>query len=223
MILPFPYVRLSDIAVVSENHMRLFSYVVARDYGFAPNPFFGTCTLATCKPQIRKTATVGDWIVGTGSKTKNRQDYLVYVMQVTEVMGYNQYWNCGYFVRKKPNLRGSIKQAFGDNIYFKNRSGKWCQKNSHHSYNDGSPNLANICNDTKADRVLISTNYIYWGGSGPEIPQQFRNYNGYDICAMRGHKSIFPKELVEDFVAWLRSLNISGFQDEPLDWGKWHE
>jgi hypothetical protein len=40
---------------------------VARDYGFAPNPFFGVCTLATCKPKIRKAAAIGDWVVGTGS------------------------------------------------------------------------------------------------------------------------------------------------------------
>lgn len=28
--------------------MRCFSYIVARDYGFAPNPFHGFCTLANC-------------------------------------------------------------------------------------------------------------------------------------------------------------------------------
>ena len=53
--------------------MRLFSYVVARDYGFAPNPFFGVCTLATCKPIVRRVAAIGDWIVGTGSKANGRQ------------------------------------------------------------------------------------------------------------------------------------------------------
>lgn len=37
---------------------------VARDYGFAPNPFFGVCTLATCKPRIRSVAQIGDWVVG---------------------------------------------------------------------------------------------------------------------------------------------------------------
>ena len=50
--------------------MRLHSYVVARDYGFAPNPFFGVCTLATCKPKIRSAAKLGDWVMGTGSKTE---------------------------------------------------------------------------------------------------------------------------------------------------------
>jgi len=41
----------------------LYSYVVRYDSGFAPNPFGGYCTLATCKPEIRKTAQLGDWLV----------------------------------------------------------------------------------------------------------------------------------------------------------------
>ncbi len=44
----------------------IHSYIVRYDSGFAPNPFYGFCTLATCKPDIRKHAQVGDWIVGTG-------------------------------------------------------------------------------------------------------------------------------------------------------------
>lgn len=46
------------------NPLKLYSYVVARDFGFAPNPFHGYCTLATCKPDIRATASVGDWVIG---------------------------------------------------------------------------------------------------------------------------------------------------------------
>nr|VFK20813.1 MAG: hypothetical protein BECKLPF1236B_GA0070989_12264 [Candidatus Kentron sp. LPFa] len=101
----------------------LFSYVVARDYGFAPNPFFGVCTLATCKPRIRKAATIGDWVIGTGSKKNDRQGVLVYVMRVSEAMTFNEYWSDARFLRKIPNLRGSKKQAFGDNIYY--RDGRW--------------------------------------------------------------------------------------------------
>ena len=65
--------------------MKLYSYVVARDFGFAPNPFYGFCTLGTCKPKIRRSAKVGDWIVGTGSKTRRRARHIVFVMRVTEV------------------------------------------------------------------------------------------------------------------------------------------
>lgn len=61
--------------------MRLFSYVVRFDSGFAPNPFYGYCTLATCKPPIRRTALVGDWIIGTGSASQEVKlgGHLVYV------------------------------------------------------------------------------------------------------------------------------------------------
>ena len=47
---------------------KLFSYVLRFDDGAAPNPFGGICTLTICKPAIRRSASVGDWIIGTGSK-----------------------------------------------------------------------------------------------------------------------------------------------------------
>ena len=43
---------------------RLYSYKMSHDNRFAPNPLFGVLTLATCKPQLRKNAKVGDWIAG---------------------------------------------------------------------------------------------------------------------------------------------------------------
>lgn len=198
--------------------MRLFSYVVARDYGFAPNPFYGACTLATCKPNIRRVASLGDWIIGTGSAQRKRTGNLVFVMCVTESMSFNGYWKDSKFLMKKPHFRGSKKQAFGDNIYFKDTKGAWHQLDSHHSYEGGVPNPYNIENDTQTDRVLISQDFTYWGGSGPRIPTTFRSYDGVDICAVRNHKSQFSSELVHDFVLWFRSLGVNGYQDVPLDW-----
>src|SRR5258708_479449 len=110
-------------------------------------------------------------------------------------------------------------QAFGDNIYRRDRrSGLWRQANSLHSFNDGSPNEQNIIRDTESDRVLIGSDYAYWGGSGPFIPRKFRDWDDTDICAGRGHKNRFPNELVASFVDWMRSLNQKGFIGEPLDW-----
>jgi hypothetical protein len=203
--------------------VRLYSYVVARDYGFAPNPFFGVCTLATCKPRIRGVAQIGDWVVGTGSKKRAREKHIVYAMRVTDVMTFGEYWASERFQRKKPNLRGSKKQAFGDNIYSRNaRNNKWCQANSHHSMTDGRPNKSNILADTKADRVLISDDFVYWGGSGPRLPQKFLNYGPQHetLCAGRNHKSNFPPKLVQDFVNWIRSLTEKGDVGEPFDWSR---
>ena len=201
--------------------MRLFSYVVARDYGFAPNPFFGVCSLATCKPPIRRGASVGDWIIGTGSKSQNRQGVLVYAMRVTETMTFDEYWEDERFRQKRPNLRGSKKQSFGDNIYRKNSAGQWQQQDSHHSGKSGVPNCDNVKHDTQTNRILLSKDYAYWGGSGPKLPPKFRNYNGCDICKSGcGYKCCFPEDMVNNFVAWFRSLNANSYLGEPLDWSK---
>ena len=199
---------------------KLYSYVVARDYGFAPNPFYDSCTLATCKPEIRKHAKVGDWIIGTGSSQRNKSGYLVYVMLVSETLTFSEYWENTRFRQKRPNLRGSKKQAFGDNIYFKDRRGEWHQEDSHHSYQGGFVNSHNVSHDTQADSVLLSVDYAYWGDSGPQLPQTFRDYNGFAICAKRGHKCRFPEDMVGDFIAWFRTLAERGYLGEPADWGK---
>jgi hypothetical protein len=200
--------------------MDLYSYVVARDYGFAPNPFFQVCSLATCKPKIRANAQIGDWVIGTGTASRQRSGRLVFAMRVSDAMTFNQYWNDPRFQEKKPNLRGSKKHAFGDNIYNRPPGKPWQQINSHHSLADGSINLANTRNDTQANRVLVATEFVYWGGSGPRIPAEFRNYRGIDICAKRGHKRNFPDELVTSFIGWIKSSGQHGFVARPLDWDR---
>lgn len=199
--------------------MALFSYVVARDYGFAPNPFGGFCTLATCKPDIRRFAQVGDWVVGTGSAKQHHNGCLVYAAKVAEVMTFDAYWVAPRFQHKKPDLRSSKKLAFGDNIYHRTNSG-WLQLDSHHSFADGTPNERNIRNDTRANRVLIATEYAYWGGSGPQIPNNLRNYHGHDICIGRGYKTHFPAGMESEFVAWFSSLQAQGYLGRPIDWAR---
>jgi hypothetical protein len=196
----------------------LYSYVVAHDFGFAPNPFHGICTLATCKPNIRKEAVQGDYVVGTGCAKRKRQGYLVYFMRLNEIITFDQYWSDGRFQMKKPNLSGSLMQAFGDNIYHSLPKGRWAQEKSVHSYESGQPNRVNVQTDTKSARVLIATDFAYFGGSGPMIPERFRGTNGNDICGKRFYRKNLPPELVASFVLWLRSLKTQGFAGEPLDW-----
>lgn len=201
--------------------MKLYSYVIARDYGFAPNPFFGVCTLATCKPKIRKAAKVGDWILGTGSSAYGLRGTVVFAMKVAEVLTYNQYWADARFISKRPNLTGSFKQAFGDNIYHQHpRTGRWLQVNSHHSFENGKANPANIKNDTQSPNVLIGTDFIYWGASGPKIPSRFRKSRAGDICAHRGHKCNFPDRMINAFIAWLRSRGAAGYAGKPAEFPK---
>jgi hypothetical protein len=142
-------------------------------------------------------------------------------MRISGTLTFDEYWNDPRFHAKKPNLRGSKKQAFGDNIYSRNAQGnRWCQANSHHSLPDGSPNQSNICADTGANRILFSDNFIYWGGSGPQVPARFLNYGPGHVSLLvgRNHKNNFPQAFVDEFVAWIRSRGESGYMGEPLDW-----
>ena len=92
---------------------RIHSYVVRYDSGFAPNPFYGHCTLVTCKPGIRRSAEVGDWVIGSGSNARGvgRGGHLVYGMRVTEVMTLDEYALNPRFESKKPFRNGSRKQS----------------------------------------------------------------------------------------------------------------
>lgn len=201
--------------------MRLYSYVVRWDFGFAPNPFYGYCTLATCKPAVRRTAAVHDLIIGTGSAERKRAGYLVYAMLVTELSAFDDYWHDTRFAQKKPNMHGSKKQSFGDNIYHRaSADEQWIQADSHHSYANGTPNHNNVTNDTASLRVLISNDFTYFGGEGPEIPKEIRFFNGHDICQRRGYRNHFPAELIDAVVDWWRSLDTFGCVGKPLDWSR---
>ena len=197
----------------------LFSYVVARDYGFAPNPFHATCTLATCKPIVRRVAMVGDWIVGTGTAKRGLSSRLVFVMCVDEALTFDQYWRDPRFLAKRPVLNGSLKVAYGDNIYHRTKTnGRWIQSPSHHSLANGKPNAANIAHDTQTNRVLISTHFTYWGGTGPTMPVTFRGKASKNICATRGHKNKFSVDFVRRFLDWYTSLKVYGYAGEPAEW-----
>lgn len=139
-------------------------------------------------------------------------------MRVTETLTFDEYWSDSRFRSKRPNVAGSEKQAFGDNIYHRAADGTWRQDDSHHSNADGTVNHLNVAHDTKAPRVLIGDDFVYWGGSGPDVPARFRNYEGVDICHIRGHKCRFPEKLVLEFDQWMQELTESGYVGEPLDW-----
>ena len=200
--------------------MRVYSYVVAQDYGFAPNPFYGRCTLATCKPKIRKCAAVGDYIIGTGAAQRKRSGYLVFYMRVDETTTYDTYWDDPRFEHKRPRLRGSKKQAFGDNIYHKNpRTSKWLQADSYHSRPGGRPNPLNVDHDTQCDRVLIATEFTYWGGEGPVIPVRLGSGDNAKFFGGRGYRLI-PERIAMTLFEWIRSLDQQGCVGQPLDWSR---
>jgi Nucleotide modification associated domain 2 len=198
--------------------VRVFSYIVRYDYGFAPNPFEGYCTVATCKPQIRRSAQVGDWIMGTGSADKSLTGRLVYAMQVDEVLTFDDYWKDARFTRKVPTDAGAVKRAYGDNIYHHRDDGEWLQADSRHSLADGKPNPGHVKVDTSVDAVLIGRRFSYFGGVGPAVPTTLRKDFGMDLVhSGQGHRYRFPQDLVNAAVAWFETLD-TGVLGRPNDW-----
>lgn len=94
---------------------RVFLYLLDHDTGYAPNPFHGWCTLAGCKPQIRRSAGIGDWVVGVTPKADGHR--VAYVMQVKVKFEIAKYHRDHRFRRKRrPPRPRSIIEACGDNL-----------------------------------------------------------------------------------------------------------
>ena len=193
---------------------RLYSYVLREDTGFAPNPYHGFCTLACCKPQIRLRAEIGDWVIATGSnaKDKRRGGFLSFAMRVTEILSFQEYWNDERFRAKRPDLGGSLEEACGDNLYRRDpTSGGWLPIPAYHC------EFSEMQWDTGVDRVLISDDFVYWGGNGPALTE----FGGSNLCKEgRGYRVKFPEAVVEEFVEWVRRLQGAGgtgLCGDPLD------
>ncbi|MGH4329976.1 hypothetical protein ACRE82_08130 [Klebsiella pneumoniae] len=161
-----------------EPNSHLYVYAITRDFGFAPNPFHGSCTLATCKPGIRKSAKVGDWILGVGgANLKSAKKKCILLMKVSEKISFNAYWEDTRFSIKKPARNGSHVQILGDNIYHQNEKNEWIQEDSHHSNPDGSFNMTNLERDTSSNNVLISDHFYYFGNKSIEVDLDSLEYH----------------------------------------------
>jgi hypothetical protein len=197
----------------------LYIYVVDRDLGFAPNPFHGYCTLATCKPGIRKSASVGDWIMGVGGTRLNATGRCVYLMKVNEIITFDEYWGNSRFRLKKPVRNGSLVMMVGDNIYHREGVNEpWIQEDSHHSNSDGTTNEVNLERDTKSINVLISSFFFYFGSAAPNIDLAsigYSNNRGYS------KKSLADKP-VADFITDIERnyrKNINIIIADPINFG----
>lgn len=199
---------------------RVYLYVVDHDLGFAPNPYHGVCTLATCKPGIRSTAQVGDWVIGLGGKNLKATGKCIFAMRVTKKITFNQYWFDSEFNDKKPVRNGSKKMLAGDNIYYLDEEAKWHQAPSIHSEPDGSVNPLNLERDTKSNKVLLSTHFYYFGSTAVTLPDGMLKALGYKNG--RNHR-IFKHSLADALIQWLEEEHLDSLNlvlGDPFDFEK---
>ena len=178
--------------------MRLFTYILRYDTGSAPNPFQGICTLAICKPRIRRVAKPGDWVAGVGSVNVSGRDFsgrLIYAMKVEEIISLEDYdrraerdWPHRIPKYNSPDL----SERLGDCIYSFQDGGEIVQRKGVHREE-------NIARDLSGENVLISRRFYYFGREAILIPADLR-----DICpTTQGHRSSANNPYAIRFEEWI--------------------
>ena len=220
----------------------LFSYIVETDSGFAPNPYFGTCTLACCKPMIRRG--IGNrllrssgragirelrcddpgyirsqniWIVGlSGASLWDRpRRSVVYAMQVTDVLDFESYFD--KHPQKRPVRAGGVTSDdpawHGDAIYTGNDP-VTARQLAPSAHSDGDrEHLGNKKRDLGGEYVLLSDHFIYFGKDAPYVPLEERLHHG------RGHRVNHSPEVLAELESWLNgpwSDLFNDIGDKPL-------
>jgi len=200
-----------------ENMPRLFTYTIPIDDGAAPNPFDGMCSLAICKPSIRRVAKEGDWVAGLGSVRApggNRYGQLVYAMRVDEVISMEEYdrFALERWPYRIPNIDSTnVKERLGDCIY-NFSSGMPEQRRGVHDGGNQKTDLGGL-------KVLLSWHFYYFGNKAMPLPE-----NLVGICHQgQGHKSNANAPFFQSFVDWIEErkwipTHLYGQPDFQFDW-----
>ena len=185
--------------------MKIYSYVIEHDYGHAPNPYFGVCTLARCKfrkkghpRNLVEKACIGDWVVGTGGADRRKSagnGNIIFAMKVEDKLPLSRYWNDPKFKKKKPLMDGEYAQRRGDNKKPKS-----------------------VFEENERFVLISWSEYYYFGkeaaAEAVEIPQEFHKIEKKGP----GYKANFCPEFITEFLHWLKSKHKPGKHGEP--WGK---
>ncbi|WKZ60494.1 MAG: hypothetical protein QY309_03245 [Cyclobacteriaceae bacterium] len=197
----------------------LFSYIVKHDSGAAPNPFWGVCTLTICKPTIRRTAKVGDWIIGTGSKNARLKDgkvhdlsgCIVYAMKVTAIQSMAEYdAYCQKRLKKKmPNwFSKDWRRIIGDCIYDYSGGPEPKLRRGVHTEE-------NRRRDLSGQHALLSTHFYYFGEEPRAIPKELKAI----VKKSQGHLKIENPELINAFLKWIKKFKKNKLYADPqLRW-----
>jgi len=198
---------------------KLYSYILRIDDGAAPNPFWNTCTLTICKPAIRRTAQIGDWVIGTGSKNTSLRDNvkvdfshsIVYAMKVTDKKSLRDYdMYCRQSLKNKiPNWRTTDwRLRMGDCIYDYSGGREPTLRKAVH-------NEKNRHRDLSGQNALLSDHFYYFGEAAVPLPTELHPI----IKRNQGHRVITQHELLSKFQNWIKQFKLNKIYADPqLRW-----
>ena len=200
--------------------MKILTYKLTADTGFAPNPFHGVLTLAACTPNhMRANLEKGDYIVGIESnelmeKRKKaglcpqKDNLLIYIAEVSEILSLNDYFHDPRFENKKYRKDKCWILEKGDNVYYKDgKMWKWLRGHAH----DNKTKV--IYKDIYGNKVFICKRFTYFGDKCEEFNKKFEDCivkrQGIKYCQHSHPKFI-------DFKKYLDSLIGKGRIGKPI-------
>jgi hypothetical protein len=172
--------------------VKLSAYIIRVDSGFAPNPFGRHCTLACCKPTIRRKAERHDVIVGSGSARYGLDGRLVYAMRVRDVIPLQEYWTTPRYAYKKPSQATAVT-ARGDNIWHQDENGAW------HVVPGAFHDERHRDRDIGGVNALIATDFHYFGRDARPVPEEFRPL----LAVTQGHKNTYDDRVIDRLWRWV--------------------
>jgi hypothetical protein len=173
--------------------MKIYAYLVPIDDGAAPNPYGGVCTLAICKPNLRKIAQEDDWIIGLDFDNR-----LIYTMKVTKVLSLKEYDS---FTKEKLNIKipdtksKDIEKQMGDSVYDFSAEDITLRKSVHSRCTKEM--------DLAGKNVLLSSCFYYFGSEPKTLPKEFKDIVNPDIDFIQVNE-----ELEKSFFKWLDKQNF---------------
>lgn len=170
------------------NSKKYYFYKLMVDSGGAPCVYRNILSLAICKPAIRSTCEIGNWVLGFGSKTR-LGERLIYIAEITEKYKKGEY----YRIRRY--------QSRPDNIYQWTRSGHLTWKQGAQFHEGGYQPDIGVHPQYKSANVLISNNFKYFGAAGTDAYKETFPTLGKAIESLKqGHRVKHSEELANDIV-----------------------
>ena len=165
---------------------RFYSYIVATDNGSSPNTENGILSLALCKPKIRSTAKLGDYVIGIAGKNISFYPRILFIMKITDISLIADY------AVKYPNRK--------DGIYTTEL------KQLVNPYHDS----AHIKADISGKNVLISSDFIYFGNKMIPVPSELSA-----MVPGRGHFSKkndnLKAPILSSFILWKQTYGVGSY------------
>ena len=191
---------------MEDRDLKMWSYRIVHDKQFAPNPFKGVLTLATCKPLIRrsKESESGVWLAGfaaysvkDGLRPKKGRELLIYLAKISEVMTMQDYWK-EYPQKRAQKCGEEFEEHYGDNIYDENL--RLVNDNNHGEWD--------FKRDISGKNVLICKEFYYFApDSRLVVPNEFEEL----VYKRRGQTLVQNNDLIQKFIDYVRSCAKDDF------------